>query len=116
MGETPINPEYYLGKFGQRPITTQNVKELIEFFWYSVSLNRLTGSAKVLSSSAEDHGDYIKHTLYETQICGGDWGLSDSISLFKSVYIVDKNSGKITASHEQIKSLAGKYNPGPIIK
>lgn len=101
-------PQNYIGKFAQRLITIENVKELIEFLWYSGFGNYNIGGSKVLSSFTEDHGGSIKHTIYETRTVYGDWGLCDQITLIKSEYNVDKNSGEITLSQEDVKTVKGR--------
>lgn len=39
-------PENYIGKFSERPIAKDNVKELVEFLWYSVFSNYNLGGIK----------------------------------------------------------------------
>ena len=95
-----------LGTFNQRPVTIEKVKELIEYLWFIENYN--WGGQKVLRSFTENQGNSVKHTLYKICIVYGDWGVCDVISLFKSEYIVDKNSGEITVSHEIIKTVTGK--------
>jgi len=95
-----------LGRFNQRPVTIENVKELIEYLWFIENYN--IDGQKVLSSFTEDQGDSVKHTIYETHVVYGDWGVCDQITLIKSEYIVDKNSGEITISQENVKTVKGK--------
>ena len=100
----------YIGTFTKKPITTENVKELVEFLWYSAFSNYNLGGAKVLSSFTGENGDSIKHTLFETSTTYGDWGLYDQITLIKSIYTVNKNSGEIRLIKEDIKTLQGRGN------
>jgi len=90
------NLSIFLGIFNKRPVTTENVKELIE---YDYSLfNSETRDEKILSSFSGNQGDKIKHTIYRTIIASddlaGSW-LCEKIHLMKSVYTVDKTSGEI---------------------
>ena len=95
-----------LGIFGQRPITIDNVKELIEYLWFIENYNFY--GRKVLSSFTSDEGSSIKHTIYETKVVVGDWGLCDEISLVRTEYVVDRNSGEVTVFPETIKILEGE--------
>jgi internalin A len=97
-----------LGIFNQRPITPENAKELTEYLWFVENYN-IVGS-KVLSSFTEDQGNSIKHTIYETHVVYGDWGMSDQITLIKSEYVVDKNSGQFTLSQKHIRTVTGRYH------
>ena len=99
----------YAGEFAQRPVTTDNVKELIEFLWFSGLGEYNIGGRKVLSSFTKDEGNSIAHIIYETQTSYGTYAY-DEIILIKSVYTVNKNSGKIYLSQETIKSITGNYN------
>ncbi|MBU4275066.1 hypothetical protein KKE19_04635 [Patescibacteria group bacterium] len=97
----------YVGTFAQKPITTKNVKELVEFLWYSAFRNYNTGGSKVLSSFTKESNNSIKHTIFETETVGGDWGMCDQITLIKSVYTVSKNSEEINLTQENIKTVEG---------
>ncbi len=100
----------YIGTFAKKTITKKNVKELIEFLWYSAFGNYNKRGAKVLGSFTEENTDSIKHIIFETRVGYGDWGIHDQIFLIKSIYTVDKNSGKIELTEENIKKLEGKAN------
>jgi len=100
------NSDSYIGIFAQKPISVEGVKELVEFLWYFREGN--TKGSKVLSSFTEDDGSSIKHTIFETRTVGGDWGMCDQITLIESVYTVDKNSGEIKLTQEDIKTVKGK--------
>lgn len=100
----------YVGEFAQRPITTEKVKELIEFLWFSALGEEYNmGGRKALSSFTKDEGSSITHTIYETQTSYGAYAY-DKIRLIKSVYTINKNSGEIYLSQETIRSITGKYN------
>ena len=97
----------YIGIFAKKPITTENVKELIEFLWYSAFSNYNTRGSKVLSSFTEENNNSIKHTIFETKTVYGDWGGCDQITFIKSIYTINKNSGEIKLDQEDIKTLQG---------
>ncbi|MCK5233698.1 MAG: hypothetical protein KAJ91_02665 [Candidatus Aenigmarchaeota archaeon] len=100
-------PDNYVGVFTQKPVTTENVKELVEFLWYSAFGHYNTGGSKVLSSFSEDNDGFIKHILFETNSVFGDFGVCDQITLTKSTYTVNKNSGEIELTQEEIKNIQG---------
>jgi len=97
----------YIGKYDMKPVTKENVKELVEYIWYSLSNNFEISGTKVLSSDTEDSGDSVKHTLIEILTVGGDWNMCDDISLIKSIYSVDKSSGEISLTQENLGNLKG---------
>lgn len=102
---TRLSPEMLrkgdvIGIFGRRPITKENVKELIEYLWFIESHNR------VLTSFAEDQKDSIKHTLYEVSVAGSY--NYDHITLYKSEYFVSKHSGEVTLFQKSVKFLHGR--------
>ncbi len=100
----------YIGIFAKKPVTTENVKELVEFLWYSAFSNYNKGGSKILSSFTEENGDSVRHTIFETKVVYGDWGLRDQITLIKSIYTVNKNSGEIRLTEEDVKTLQGRGN------
>jgi hypothetical protein len=105
-----IKSKEYIGRYVQRPITQENVSELIEFLWYSGFGNNVIEGSKVLVSATKDYNTSVKHTIYELETSYGDWSLCDNIVLIKSEYDVDKNSGEITLSQEKLKTIKGKCN------
>lgn len=104
----------YVGEFIQRPITPEKVKELVEILWFigfeKYSDNDNIDQQKVLSSFTKNQNTSIVHTIYGTNVLIGGIGGIDKITLTKSVYTVDKNSGKIYLTKETVKSIDGNYN------
>lgn len=97
----------YIGIFTQKPITIKNVKELVEFLWYSAFSNYNISGSKVLSSFVEEDNKSIKHMIFETRTVGGDWNMCDQITLVKSTYTVNIDSGKIELIQEDIRTIEG---------
>jgi len=121
-GKFPVGEDIVIGTFNQRPITTENVKELIEYLWYVENIRDFESwNVNVLSSFSEDEGIRIKHTMYkiyETMEQASSLKYCDTFTLYKFEYFVDKNSGEITAPTsigEPIKSVYGKCIPSFMI-
>ncbi|MCB1194087.1 MAG: hypothetical protein KDK90_26865 [Leptospiraceae bacterium] len=104
-------PKYYT--FGQRPITKENVKEFVEYFWYSV-LSRYNTGGKILDSFVEEDDNSVKYTLLVVNKVSGDFGVYDRIRVFASTWIVYKNSGNFGIYYGNRKNIRGQYNRGPI--
>ena len=103
-------PKYYT--FGQRPITKENVKELVEYLWYSVFNHYILGSAKVLASYIEEDDNSVKYIMLEFDMSHGDFGVYDRIRVFTSTWVVYKNSGNFGIYYGNRKTIRGQYNPG----
>ncbi|MBT3463720.1 hypothetical protein HOD20_10330 [archaeon] len=97
----------YIGILEQKPITKENVKEFVEFQWYSIFNNYNSHGKKVLSSFEEMDDNSIKHTFFETKTVGGDWGTCDEITLIKSDYTINKNSGEIKLFQNDLRKIKG---------
>ena len=99
-----------IGAFAPRPVTRENVKELLEYLWYSVYGGYDNVKSKVLRSTSEDIVDSVKHTIFETEVnqdnATGEW--CDLISINKLTYIVNKNSGVIELYKKTIEPIKGK--------
>lgn len=102
-------PGTYIGKFMKKPITKENVNELIEFLWYSYLINYRMDGSKIINTSINENGNSINKTFYETTLIVADWGGCDQITLHKTVFSVNKITGNITlAFHEVIRTSSGK--------
>ena len=97
-----------LGYFNARPITLKKAEELIQYTYYF----RLQGKC-VLSSFSERNKGKINHTIYETKLTMGDWGIHDVISLIRSVFTIDTETGLIERTREILRTIKGKYHEHP---
>jgi len=95
-----------LGVFGQRPVTKAAVKELAEYIHFINTYN--IGNYKVLSSKVEESESSVNHVILQLTLLTGDWGMCDYIELGTIAYSVDKESGIITKSRENIRGIRGK--------
>lgn len=103
--------EVWIGTFNQRPITTENVKGLIEYIWFVNHNNRGAGGLdKIFQTSVQDQGDFITYTMYSNNVAGGSGtgdNYCDQMSLLYTVYKVDKNTGKVIVT-EKIDTWKGR--------
>lgn len=95
-----------LGIFRQRPITRATVKELAEYLHFTDTYN--ISNYKILSSNTVEGGATVRQEIYQLNILFGDWGMCDDISLSKVIYTVDKQTGLIVISRENIRGIRGE--------
>lgn len=91
---------YYIGRFAQRPITKEGVKELAEFLWYSVYGVR----ERILSSPSKEQRNSITHTIYGVSSAYLKDGCPPAI-LTEYEFSLDKESGEVVLSQENIRSV-----------
>lgn len=95
------------GEFNYRPIEYSSIKELVEYLTYNYR-NQL------LSEEINEEGVYFRITLYLFQKVGGDWGMCDKIGLYKNIYLINKEDGKISFEESFIRSIDGKCHKNPL--
>lgn len=108
-----FNKGAVVGRYNVRPMTVGGVRELIEYLVFVNEYNN--GSYKVLSSGCREEESFFLHTLTELIISYGDWGLNDRITVRRAYYRVDKSSGEIHYSTEEIQTLQGRANGGGLV-
>lgn len=97
-----------IGEFTKHNFTEYETKELIDYLWFIKANNN--SSSKILSSFAVNELNAIEIHHYELLIVYGDFSLFDEISLINKVYSVNKNTGIITVSEINIRTINGKHN------
>ncbi len=95
-----------IAKLNARPMTVATVKECVEYIWFYDNYN--LGGAAVLSSFGSEDSAAVTITMYEISVVYGDWGLSDSITLHKSVYTAAKATGTINLARTGVRTIAGQ--------
>jgi len=97
-----LNISMHIGALNQRPITAESVKEFAESMW---SNGGFAFGDKVLNSFTEKKNGFFQHTIHETMT--GCLEMTDccSTTLYKSEYVIDENSGKISFSRKKIKTV-----------
>lgn len=99
----------YLGQYNVRPITNKNFKDLMEYLWFDQ--NAQLAGRKLLDGVLAEHDGSMIYTVYETSVTYGDhggMGGCDSITLLKVAYTVNINSGRISSSSENVRTIKGR--------
>lgn len=106
------NPDYgppgdpvVFGSFQKTEFDADDAKGLIDYLWFVKNYNN--GSAKVLSSYAEESDFTFDVIHYELYIVYGDWNVHDQISLLKKVYAVNRDTGVITLDKTVVRTING---------
>lgn len=104
---------YGVGNFNLRPVTNDNVHELIEYLWF-IEEYRYGKLGGILSSYTQEFEDSVHHVIYATRM-GKKIQLGsryyDGIELRKFRHTVDKQSGEIMQTSELLKSVPGRVRP-----
>ncbi len=103
-----LNPGDTICRFNYRPITTGSFETLVQYLWFID--NYQTGGSKVLYSCVSEAGSTIKYVMFTTTVGYGDWGMHDQISLNRSTYMVDEQSGIVIAHHSVVRTIMGRSN------
>lgn len=99
-----LHKGHVLGRFQVRPVTKQNVKELIEYLWY---VDKDEIGTKVLSTSISESTYIVEYMMQELDVTYGDWGVRDEIVVTNSSYRVDKTSGLMNYTQEVVRRIQG---------
>ena len=87
------------------------VKEIFNVYTYV--RNRDNRSIKLLLPKITENSKEYVYSYYYFSTSYGDWGLSDSITLYKSTTYINKQSGIYTSNDKMIRQVSGKYNDYP---
>jgi len=98
----------FIGIYNKKPYKLNEVKELIEYLWFTSNYN--IGGVSILNSTTIETGKEFIHTLYEVSVTYGDWNSYDDISLWKLNYYINKSNGEITFSKSLLKTITGRLN------
>ena len=102
------SPGEIIGKYNIRPFQLDEVKELIEYLIFVETYNN--SSNKVLESDCREEKEKFIHTVKDVVIVYGDWNLRDEINVYETHYTIDKSTGDITKTQEQIDIIHGRKN------
>lgn len=87
---------------------TNKIKEIFNLYTYIK--NRDNASIKLLLPEITENSNEYIYTYYYFKTSYGDWGLSDSIELYKSTISINKQSGKFESVENRIRQVSGKTN------
>ena len=105
-GVDRLAEESDIGTFVPRPVTTDAVRELIEYLWFIRHYQH--GGTAVLRVEMTESGTSIMVRLIELQIIYGDWGVRDEIRLIRSDYSVSTVTGKIHVERTTLEQFPGR--------
>ena len=88
--------------------SANKIKEIFNLYTYI--RNRDTASIKLLLPEITENTNEYIYTYYYFSTSYGDWGLSDSIRLYKSTISINKQSGKFESIESKIRQVSGKTN------
>mgnify|MGYP004554398499 FL=1 len=84
------------------------VKELFNLYTYIKESDNASGKL-LFPEITEEQNEYI-YTYYYLDATYGDWGLSDSIELYKYTISINKQTGKFEVNEKRIRQVTGKTN------
>lgn len=88
--------------------SANKIKEILNLYTYI--RNRDNASIKLLLPEITENSNEYIYTYYYFSTSYGDWGLSDSIELYKSTISINKQSGKFESVESKIRQVSGKTN------
>lgn len=106
-------PDEHVGFYYQTPQQIGQIKTIIEYLWTFSMLNNY-GNA-VLKNEVEDTTDFLKYSLYQARLTPGADDDCDTIDIYTTEYLTDKNSGNITYQEFLIDSLKARFENIPVI-
>lgn len=95
-----------LGRFQVRPVTMENVKELVEYLW-CVDSNFDTGTG-ILSTWMSENTMSVDYVLQVLDVVYGDRGMHDSIIVTNATFRIEKASGLISYSLQVVRTIEGR--------
>jgi hypothetical protein len=99
-----LHPSPILGIFEVRPIDAANARELIEYMWANC---RLVDFGRPLSRGLAESPSGFTEEIYFCYTIGADWGLCDKIGLGRARVSVDRTTGEITSTVEELREVNG---------
>ncbi|MBE5822164.1 MAG: hypothetical protein E7311_06250 [Clostridiales bacterium] len=88
--------------------SANKVKEIFNLYTY-IRNNANSSIKLLLPEITENPNEYI-YTYYYFNTSYGDWGLSDTITLYKNTVSINKQTGKFESIENQIRQVSGKTN------
>lgn len=103
-------PGTYQGRITLQTLPADRVKMIMEYFW-TFSFSNNTGNAVLKSYTTETDTDYI-HKMEEAKLITGPLGQCDTVEIFETTYLVEKETGDIWKYQEMTREISSKYNEG----
>jgi hypothetical protein len=99
-----LNRSDSIGILNQRPINETNVKEVIEYLWFTNNYN--IGNPKILFTEYKETQNECIYILYVTNYYVGDWGMCPGLNVEKQTYAINKNNGLILYNPKIIRVIS----------
>ena len=103
-----FNPTQFIAKFNVRPIDTSAVQNFVEYLWFVWEYN--TNGSQVVATVNRQSIDTSWCVMYSLGRAGGDFGIPDMITLYRSIYSVSRQSGEVLFSTSVVRTIQGKNN------
>jgi hypothetical protein len=87
-----------------RPITAELIEKFFDEYW----LQGANSGSVMLERSVEDVDGFVQYRTHEALVVYGDWGLCDRILLMGSIYLVQKDTGEVSAFRTVLPESEGR--------
>lgn len=99
-----------IGKINVKTIDETVIEELFNTLWCNREY-RDKGSAVLQQGTCRQSKDVYKYTMFYTNTNGGDYGMYDEISVYKSVFLINKKTRSVSVEYTLVDKFNGNYNP-----
>ncbi len=102
------------GVFAVTPVTPEALRRFAEWFW-NTRFQQRAGAKALASEPGEPRDGKLVHVLYTTELEAGDRGGPDRISLKRTVYTCDPETGEFSIESEVVREIEGppRLDPPP---
>jgi hypothetical protein len=102
-----LNPGPIVARFSYPALSSTTVQQYLEYMWFYDNYN--IGGRKILSSFVlNDASTSFTIDMYGISVVYGDFGLSDSIQLYKDEYTWTRDTGNATLVRTNIRTITGQ--------
>ena len=103
-----FNPTRFIARLNVSPIDTLVAQNFVEYLWFVWNYN--IGGAQVVATVNRQSIDTAWCVMYSLGKVGGDFGVGDEITLYRSIYSVSRQSGDVLLSTSTVRTIEGKSN------
>jgi len=103
-----FNPTPMVARLNVRPIDTTVVQNLVQYLWFVFNYD--INGAQPLATITRQSIDTAWCVLYSLGKVGGDFGVPDEITLYRSMYSVSRQSGDVWLLASTVRTIRGKNN------
>jgi len=103
-----FNPTPYIARLNVRPIDTTIAQDFVEYIWFVWNYD--LGGAQVVATVNRQSIDTAWCVMYTLGRVGGDFGVSDEITLYRSIYSISLQSADVILSTSTLRTVQGNKN------